>query len=244
MKTTKGMTSIWNFLMSHIMNQNGVAGLMGNLYAESALDAMNLQDSGNNKLNMTDLEYTEAVDTGRYSKTKFCYDNLGYGLAQWSSRKRKERLYDYAKETGSSIGTARMQLEFMITELMSSYPDVFRALQIAGSVREASDIVLMKYEKPKNQSDAVKEKREKFGLDILERCYLCPKAKKRYIKVNRDNLCIRREPGKNFKTVAVGLKGDIYEYLEEEKNGWYMIKIDKKEVGWITTKFTNIVEDA
>ena len=33
---------IWNFLKEKIINEYGVAGLMGNLYAESALNPLNL----------------------------------------------------------------------------------------------------------------------------------------------------------------------------------------------------------
>ena len=58
---------IWNTLYAFIGNAYGVAGLMGNLYAESGLNSINLQDTGNAKLNMTDEEYTAAVDGGVYT---------------------------------------------------------------------------------------------------------------------------------------------------------------------------------
>lgn len=49
---------IWNFLYDKIKNEYAVAGLMGNLYAESGLSSINLQDSFEKKLGMTDKEYT------------------------------------------------------------------------------------------------------------------------------------------------------------------------------------------
>ena len=36
---------IWDFLLDRLGNPFGVAGLMGNLYAESALNPKNLQQS-------------------------------------------------------------------------------------------------------------------------------------------------------------------------------------------------------
>ena len=45
---------IWNYLYNDIKNDYGVAGLMGNLFAESSLISYNLQNSFNKKLNCTD----------------------------------------------------------------------------------------------------------------------------------------------------------------------------------------------
>ena len=58
---------IWNFLKEKIINEYGTAGLMGNLYAESGLNPLNLQNSFENKLNYNDNSYTSAVDNGTYS---------------------------------------------------------------------------------------------------------------------------------------------------------------------------------
>ena len=66
--------------MSKIGNPYGVAGLMGNLYAESGLRSNNLQNTFEKKFGMTDEQYTAAVDNGTY--TNFVKDSAGYGLAQ------------------------------------------------------------------------------------------------------------------------------------------------------------------
>ena len=58
--------TIWDTLMGFIGNACGVAGLMGNLYAESALNPKNLQNNGNKALSMTDDEFTAAMDSGAY----------------------------------------------------------------------------------------------------------------------------------------------------------------------------------
>ena len=72
--------TIWTSLLKKIGNEYGVAGLMGNLYAESGLVSTNLQNSYQNALGFSDLTYTKAVDDGTY--TNFEKDKAGYGLAQ------------------------------------------------------------------------------------------------------------------------------------------------------------------
>lgn len=154
---------IWDFLMEKIGNPCGVAGLMGNLYAESGLNPINLQNTYERKLGMTDEAYTKAVDSGKYKANSFIHDSAGYGLAQWTYHKRKEKLLLFAVARKASIGDLDMQLDFLMKELDSSYKGVLKALCEAKSVRKASDIVLTQYERPKNQGDSVKKKRASFG---------------------------------------------------------------------------------
>lgn len=117
MKATGSSTerTIWNYFCCKGFSPAGVAGLMGNLYAESGLNPINLQNTYEKRLGLTDAEYTAAVDSGSYSN--FVRDSAGYGLAQWTYWSRKE----------------------------------------------ASDIVLTKYERPADMSNAVKVKRAGFG---------------------------------------------------------------------------------
>ena len=56
-----------------------------------------------------------------------------------------------------------MQLDFLCKELKESYPTVYSKLKTAASVREASDIVLTQFERPADQSEAVKLKRANMG---------------------------------------------------------------------------------
>ena len=71
---------IWQRLKAAGYNDFGIAGLMGNLYAESALSSTNLQNTYEKKLGMNDAAYTAAVDNGTYAN--FAKDCAGYGLAQ------------------------------------------------------------------------------------------------------------------------------------------------------------------
>lgn len=156
---------IWDYLIDIGLSPYGAAALMGNLYAESALNPFNLQNSGNLKLGMTDEEYTVAVDNGSYSN--FVYDSVGYGLAQWTYWSRKESLFNYAKTRRSSIGDLHMQLDFLCTEL-KGYKAVWNALRAATSIKEASDAVMTGYEKPADQSEPAKQKRAKFGQKFYD----------------------------------------------------------------------------
>ncbi len=157
---------IWAFLTGKGLNAYAAAGLMGNLFAESGLKADNLQNSFNTRLGMTDAEYTAAVDSGSY--TNFVRDSAGYGLAQWTYYSRKQALYDYAKAVGASIGSLDMQLAFLWQELQG-YKGVISALMAATSVRAASDAVLTGYEKPEDQSEAVKQRRAAYGQEYYDR---------------------------------------------------------------------------
>jgi len=104
---------IWDYLIDRIGNPCGVAGLMGNLYAESGLNPRNLQNSYERKLGLTDDSYTAGVDSGKYNARSFIHDSAGYGLAQWTYHTRKQKLLNFAKERGSSIGDLDMQLDFL-----------------------------------------------------------------------------------------------------------------------------------
>lgn len=157
---------VWNKLKEAIGNEFGVAGLMGNLQAESGVRSNNLQNSFENKLGMSDDVYTKAVDENIY--TNFVKDSAGYGLAQWTYWSRKQNLLDYAKTHNKSIGDLAMQIDFLIIEL-KQYKDVWAVLQTATSVKQASDVVLTQYERPRDQTDKVKEQRASYGLDFYNK---------------------------------------------------------------------------
>ena len=152
---------IWDFFKSKGLNDFAVAGLMGNLKAESNLRPDNLQNSFEGRLG-SDAEYVKKIDSGRYSKISFANDHAGFGLAQWTWHTRKEALYDYAKSQGKSIADLVMQLEFLWKELQN-YTKTMSVLRNAKSVYEASTIVLTDFEKPANQGSSVKNARASFG---------------------------------------------------------------------------------
>jgi N-acetylmuramoyl-L-alanine amidase len=163
---TDNESVIWNFLKSKGLNDFAVAGIMGNLYAESGLKPTNLQNSYESKLGYTDDTYTAAVDSGAY--TNFVKDSAGYGLAQWTFWSRKQALLDYAHSAGKSIGDLTVQLEFMWKE-MQGYKTMMETLKGATSILEASNAVLLQYERPADQSEAVQSKRVGYGKTYYDK---------------------------------------------------------------------------
>ena len=163
------MDYIWRWLCERIGNDYGTAGLIGNLCAESGLNPMNLQNSFEQLLGMTDKTYTEAVDSGAYTEEAFVADHAGFGIAQWSAKERKQALFDYAELKGTSIGDLQMQLEFLWTELGRNYKSVLDALLLAKSVRDASDAVMLRYEIPADTSENNRASRADLGMMYYER---------------------------------------------------------------------------
>ena len=157
---------IWNYLKAAGLSDCGVAGLMGNLFAESALIPTNLQNSYEKSLGFTDAEYTAAVDDGSYSN--FAHDSAGYGLAQWTYWTRKQSLLDYAKRCRKSIGDLEMQLAFLVNEL-AGYSGVMSVLKTATTVQAASDKVLVDFERPADQSQTAKKRRANYGQKYYDK---------------------------------------------------------------------------
>jgi len=139
---------VFKMLREAGLTDAGAAGLMGNLQAESGIRSINLQNTYEKKFSINDEEYTEAVDSGRYDKDIFINDRAGYGIAQWTFWSRKRDLYEYAQSIGHSIGSCKMQVEFLIKELNKDFRKVMEVLKTTDSVQEASDIVLEKFEAP------------------------------------------------------------------------------------------------
>lgn len=164
---TTSEKTIWSYLKSQGLTDAGVAGLMGNLYAESGLRPNNLQNSYEGKLGMADAEYTEMVDRGTY--TNFVRDSAGYGLAQWTYWSRKQALLDFARSVGKSIGDLDMQLAFLMQELSTGYKAVLNILKTTTSVKAASDAVLLQFERPADQSEAAKTKRAGYGQSYYDK---------------------------------------------------------------------------
>lgn len=159
---------IWDYFKAKGLNDFGIAGLMGNLYAESGLKPTNLQNTYEKKLGYTDAEYTAAVDQRKY--TNFVKDSAGYGLAQWTYWSRKQNLLDFAQSKNKSIGDLNMQLDFLYKELSEGYKNsVLKVLCEAKSVLEASNSVLLKFERPADQSTTVQNKRAGFGQTYYDK---------------------------------------------------------------------------
>lgn len=157
---------IWAELYNAIGNEYGVAGLMGNLQAESGNISYRLQGDFTGTLYKS-INYTDNVDNGTIDRATFISDQKGYGLAQWTFSSRKADYYDWVQNGGySSIGDVQAGVSFLIHELQTSYPTVWSALVNATDIRSASDIVLHQFENPAEQGEAVEIYRAGLGTTI------------------------------------------------------------------------------
>ena len=124
----------------------------------------------------TDESYTAAIDNGSISKEKFLHPRpgcqYGFGLAQWTSPGRKDRLYNRAKQKGVSIADETMQLEYLIWELKNVYQNVWNMLTTATSIKAASDYFLVYFEAPANTGEAVRKGRADRGY-LFEKYLKC-----------------------------------------------------------------------
>ncbi len=157
---------IWDKLLAAGLTPAGAAGLLGNLQAESGLNPRNLQNSYEGRLGMADAEYTAAVDRGAY--TNFAADGAGYGLAQWTYPSRKAALLAYAGARGRSVGDLDTQVGYLLQELQTLFKPLWDKLRTTDSVREASDCVLLQFERPANQSAENCARRAALGERFFE----------------------------------------------------------------------------
>ena len=148
---------IWDFLMELTENPMASAGIMGNLYYESALNPKAVQHPDGLSLDMD--AYTRQSQLGIHED--FAGDGCGYGLAQWTYPKRKLRLLELAEAQGCSIGETEVQLQLLGEEL-ENYNMLYR-ISHADSIRFASDYFLINYENPAVQTEEIKEQRARKG---------------------------------------------------------------------------------
>lgn len=172
---------IWTYLYGKLNNPYGAAAMMGNLFAESSLNPI-LANNVKKKTGLTNEQYTAAVDAAM--NDNFVNDGIAYGLAQWLFHTRKKGLLDMARANKQSIGNINLQLDYLWKELQS-YKTVMNALLSAKTIKEASDIVLVKYEKPSNQSDAVKELRAKYGQKYYDKYYKKPEKQSVQVQIKK-----------------------------------------------------------
>lgn len=236
--------TIWNYLMANLGNEFGVAGLMGNLFAESGLRSNNLQNSYENSLGMSDDVYTQRVDDGSYGN--FVYDKAGYGLAQWTFYSRKQNLLNYAHQQGTSISDLDMQLEFLVWELKNSYGSVWQTLKSATTIREAAECVLLQFEKPKDQSQAVKDTRTNYADRIFKKYASTSDyaqatlndAVPFTIYMSVTGLNVREGPGTNYSIAGTYTGTGTFQIVKTSagqgsNNGWGMLPLG----GWISLDY-------
>ena len=163
--------TIWEYLKSKGFSNVAAAALMGNMEAESNCVAHRLQGDFTSGFERSE-EYTRKVDSGEISRHDFIHNGPGgggYGLMQWTYPTRKAGLYDLAKEEYLSVGYAFIQVEWLVRELWQpEFKPVLEILQNSVSIRDCSDVLVKKYLRPADQSEAVCVYRAKLGREFYQ----------------------------------------------------------------------------
>ena len=243
MQTT--VKQIWDFLITFFPNPYGVAGLIGNLFAESSLNPQCVTGGGL-KTKEARQQYILDVKKGVISKEQFAHDGIAFGLAQWCYWSRKEDFYSYCEDHGFEIDDQNGQLNYLHYEI-AKYKTVQKTLISAKSVKEASDIIMERYLKPANMSDQAKEKRAAFGQDFFDvfADESEPVVKGKYVITTAQNVNLRCGDGKNYAAVdQVKTKGTKLKWVATSESGWHAVestaKNGKRRVLWISPDFSEL----
>ncbi len=177
----QAMALAWKKLLAEGLTEKGAAGVMGNIYYESAgfysnrLEFRAIREiKAKTGITWKDETYTDAVDSGVISKQEFLYPptgkQYGYGLCQWTYYTRKAALYELCKKKNVSISDTETQIEFLILELKNNYPTVFNYLKSKKcTVQGASNKILIDFERPSNTGSAMQKIRGDKSKQIYEK---------------------------------------------------------------------------
>ncbi len=152
----------------------------------------------------------------------------------------EQALFDYAIKKKVSIGDCRMQCEFLMEELNTKYRSVLEVLKKATSIKQASDVVLLQFERPKDQSEEVKRRRVAFSQMFYDKYAeatpdIATVGIPYKVRVDITDLNIRKGPGTNFDRTGKYTGKGVFTIVEE-KDGWGKLK---SGAGWICLAYTS-----
>lgn len=207
-------------------NVAAACGVMANLYCESAFIPTNLENSYEKKLGYTDLSYTYAVDSGKYSN--FVRDTAGYGLCQWTYWTRKQELLNYAKKSGASIGDLTMQLNFMKKEITGTATDNYaRAIPNTDyGAYKVGYYYCENYERPAQKADEKSVSRGNLAKNTYWKEYH-DRAVDYTIRLTEKNVPGTMNAGSSFRITGIldcnvnitNITLGIYDYSGAKKGG-------------------------
>ncbi|GEM_PF-6987710 len=150
---------------------NGAAGIVGNLSAESGVLPSRVEGSKSSRPMRAknaegELQTFTPEEIRDRIKGKQGPKKAGIGLAQWTSKKRREGLFEHEFD-GEKLGTDILfnmdaQIDYLVTELQSKYKGVYKVVTDSGvSVNKASDDVVYRFEIPGKLLHKVNGKKRK-----------------------------------------------------------------------------------
>lgn len=160
---------IWNYFISQFDNPYAAAAILGNIMAESGGNPQIVE--GDISGGYFSANYTKMADNGTYTRDVFAYVSPGegygegYGLCQWGGG-RKGNLYDFSKSKGKSVGDLDLQLDFIMYEMQTSYPELIEYFKTAPNLSAAVYKFCSVYEQAAvygARSSYAKQYLEKYG---------------------------------------------------------------------------------
>ena len=132
---------IWTFFIKEMdLTEEGAASLMGNLYAQSGLKSEYYDIADHPRLGLTLSEYIEKVNSGQYSR--FREDNVGFGLANWKDKTRKQGLIFNCH---GRIGDLDCQLTYIHEELLFKHKNLYEHLKSSNNIMSCTYGVMQDY---------------------------------------------------------------------------------------------------
>ena len=164
---TSNAGRVWNRFINEFGNPYAAAAILGNIAAESSFLPYLVEGDTSSGYAFS-KEHTAAADNGTLSREAFAeapgeeYGG-GYGICQWTGE-RKAALYDFAKASGRSVGDLDMQCDFILYEMIHTYPDLYDYLKTADSCYSAVFRFCNVYEQA-----AIYGARNTYALEYLEK---------------------------------------------------------------------------
>lgn len=143
----------------------GAAGIVGNLYAESAL-IPNRVEGSTQKAPMTSKDSTgkrkafTAEEVRNRKAGKSGPKAPGVGIAQWTYASRRKKLFEHTYQ-GAPVGDSILtnmdaQIDYLVSELKGDFKGLHaKLLNGKITVESASDAVLMDFERPQAMLTAI-----------------------------------------------------------------------------------------
>lgn len=161
---------LFQYLLGQLNNNAiGVASLMGNLYAESAICPFRCENDNNYPYNNS---YNITINQLRgMTKAQFIAFNIsggrGYSLAQWTTSDRKGGYYDFCGQ--GFLGDNTLSADYLVYELNKpNWSHVYNKIIHATDINECTIYILKRYEAPADTGPAVQRQRCNYARQVYD----------------------------------------------------------------------------
>ena len=137
---------IWDYLKQKGLGSSAIAGIMGNMEAESSLEPNIIEGGG----------HADEITVG----------GPGYGLCQWTSQDRQQGLVNFAQSRGTSTSDTDTQLDFMLSEIDKGYGEMLQKMD-GMSPYDAALLFHQEFERS-NDGPQAAARRGKFAEEIAK----------------------------------------------------------------------------